>query len=106
MGERGGEMGSVKHTPGPWVVGVTVDRTHGDWPVFRLRGLEDPNPDGAEVQANANLIAAAPDLLAALEAMDRYFFIEDHTEDGDPEAYRALYEQARAALAKARGDAA
>jgi hypothetical protein len=47
-----------------------------------------------EREANARLIASAPDLLAALEVLlQRYTF---HEQDED---------QARAALAKARGEA-
>lgn len=54
-----------KHTPGPWIVGVSYDK---GWPVFRLSQLGSTlSGPGTEVDANANLIAAAPDLLAACE---------------------------------------
>ena len=65
---------TTQHTPGPWIVGVTVDRAYGEWPVFRLRDMNDADPDGAEVQANARLIAAAPDLLAACERLRQQLF--------------------------------
>lgn len=61
----------MSHTPGPW---KAVEMQHG-WHI-------GPQPDGvcsiryntdgskyAEKQCNANLIAAAPDLLEALDAM-------------------------------------
>ncbi len=49
------------HTPGQWQVGISFDN-EWVWPVFRLANLNDPNPDGQEVKANARLIAAAPEL--------------------------------------------
>jgi hypothetical protein len=57
-------MAQAKHTPGPWVAdGVLINGPDGMIGElgFGLRG--DP-----EMQANARLMAAAPDLLAALEA--------------------------------------
>ena len=66
----------VGHTPGPWIIDahpVTQKRLvvgAGDWvAVCSERGEE-------EAQANARLIAAAPELLEALEAIQRAF--NDH----------------------------
>ena len=55
-------------------------------------------------RANARLIAAAPDLLAALKAFDDAF---SHYCEGDPDSdeVSALY-QAREAIAKATGETA
>lgn len=54
-----------KPTPGPWVVGETIDmRTN--WPVFRLRDMANP-ADREEVEADRRLIEAAPDLLEACQ---------------------------------------
>jgi hypothetical protein len=56
-------MPQAKHTPGPWVAdGVCINGPDGMIGEcgFGLRG--DP-----EMQANARLMAAAPDLLAACE---------------------------------------
>lgn len=58
---------TAKHTPGPWLLtGFTVcDTTHHQriaslWPVLA-------GPLREEAEANARLIAAAPELLEALE---------------------------------------
>lgn len=62
------------HTPGPWV--VLRDPQHGgplvcteDIAIADVMELE-----GGTDEANAHLIAAAPDLLAALEDADRLLF--------------------------------
>jgi hypothetical protein len=65
-------MSDVKHTPGPWlVVGDADPEVHaedGTWIVNQVcSGAGDENDDG---MANARLIAAAPDLLAACKAFD------------------------------------
>lgn len=69
MGDRG--MSELKHTPGPWVANdkhcgnnpwrvepATKDWLNDGWTIADLLG-----PDA---EANARLIAAAPELLAAL----------------------------------------
>ena len=58
-----------KHTPGPWRV---KDRTENETIVFagknfKVAEVEHPHWDD-EAKANAALIAAAPELLAACEA--------------------------------------
>jgi hypothetical protein len=72
-----------KHTPGPWTnIGVRnmmIDgRCHRivnpeGYPSAFVPAWDRPEPGqengAAEATANANLISAAPDLLAALEAM-------------------------------------
>lgn len=60
---------STKHTPGPWERSVEVsEEYYGDWLIIgpariRIDG-KDPN---AEEDANASLIATAPELLKALK---------------------------------------
>jgi hypothetical protein len=96
---------TAQHTPGPWRVGPRQDIPEGQhvlimagqggssWGVatVKLYDMRD-----AEIQsANARLIAAAPELLAALELMLNTYNWTGITS----EAQRA----ARAALAKARG---
>ena len=73
-----------KHTPGPWqVIGGNV---YGD----NLRALLPMNG------ADARLIAAAPELLAALEmVMENY---------GSEYKFTDTFIYARAAIAKAKGE--
>jgi hypothetical protein len=60
-----------KHTPGPWRVGDAVNTIFGP-PLVRRRKGESPSLETIATlhgnrHGNANLIAAAPELLAALE---------------------------------------
>ena len=88
-----------KWTPGPWraVMGSrhVVDVFAGDRDVVSVYG----GGVGFEYRdANAHLIAAAPDLYAALEAMTaRMSLYSGHHDD-------ALTAMGKAALAKARGE--
>ena len=63
----------TSHTPGPWVYDMRDDgsmEVHNiDYSVFITK--RHPMNDRDEAVANANLIAAAPALLAALEAAER-----------------------------------
>ena len=65
--------------------------------------LGDDRGDEHNCKANAYLIAAAPDLYEALERMT---MLADCGLDSKTEEVRADIRDARAALAKARGDAA
>ena len=90
----------MTHTPGPWAVkhlhGLKADAFNitahnGEWTICM-----GPNwfPEHAEENsANANLIAAAPELFAFAE----------YVLEMDPESDAPLFAKARAALAKARG---
>lgn len=104
----------MAHTPGPWVAseGHPSDVWHVDmpgraWSVVVGRHDEDFDQPVEEVQANAKLIAAAPDLLAALR-----LGLEWSADDGYPDDHcmvspceRAFRQAARAAIAKAEGRA-
>lgn len=92
-----------KHTPGPWKwhdngypQGIRSDTGPGAVEICRIGGVADAPEDAWECDANARLIAAAPDLLEALEAL------ADKAENvmGD---HKAAIIDARAAIAKARG---
>ena len=92
----------MKHTPEPW----TVDDLRPDGNLEIVGGDDvlvaevDPNGSEKEVSANAALIAAAPDLLAACEGIMGLL-------DADLDAVAAWQKEAdavRAAIAKAKGN--
>lgn len=93
---------TTQHNPGPWYIDCQNESaTIGYRAIVDNEGYTvcSPSPMG---QANARLIAAAPDLLAALKAFDDAF---SHYCEGDPDSdeVSALY-QAREAIAKATGN--
>lgn len=65
---------SAQHTPGPWkAVCRSVAYEGGEWPEseflqWEVEGPRVPSGRGEFFRADARLIAAAPDLLAALES--------------------------------------
>lgn len=87
------------HTPAPWHVTRYNDlqysiSNHED-------GYEEQYINDTEDDANARLIAAAPELLAALENIDDYF---QCTGEIDPESVLyGIMQDAHAAMAKAKG---
>ena len=86
------------HTPGPW---VAEDVGAGDWEVNSARNdfhIASPSSHRPNVEANARLIAAAPDLLAAAEDLLLWANISDESRDAP------LRDKVRTAIAKARGE--
>lgn len=91
-----------KHTPGPWQkIGSKVKSIGMNECLIAAVSVQDD-----EGQANANLIAAAPDLLASLEEIFEIGTVflsaiegNDHLTD-----FEAWADQARKAIAKARGE--
>lgn len=101
---------SVKHTPGPWRSQVTrgeyaqVFAGNESQPVAEI-ATSHGDTFGPRERANAHLIAAAPDLLAALRAIaessGRY---DDPEHDADPiEHALVMRDIALGAIAKAEG---
>ena len=110
----------AEHTPGPWIVDKTkafgpynIITANRDWPQRKCivcsfnaaSGLWDR--DRPRVEADANLIAAAPDLLAACEyaakktgEMKEHYYLSGTLAD-DLDAVTNTLE---AAVAKARGE--
>tara|TARA_S200002703_G_scaffold33276_1_gene28818 strand:+ start:3348 stop:3626 length:279 start_codon:yes stop_codon:yes gene_type:complete len=91
----------MSHTPGPWSrVANSIKSRKADCVVVRLPAYTDCSGDETPEQlerwdADARLIAAAPELLEALEELaDQYQYINQ---------FDSFYEQARAAIAKAKG---
>lgn len=107
----------TKHTPGPWFVddrdsnrqnGIVVCTgevpARGMVTIAAIRNVGAPWPAAVDVDlANAALIAAAPDLLAACklaaEAFVNHLDYDCDESSAEREAYRAL----QAAIAKAEG---
>ena len=99
---------SAKHTPGTWTASPWTSTKRGEviaagWnitagghlvPMAFHACIDD---DNSEADANAHLMAAAPCLLAALQAYDRW---ADAVVCRDPEL-AAIRQQMRAAIAKA-----
>lgn len=105
-------MSGVKHTPGPWVVdphhagdvqdamGREIGSTYQaanlgeEWSI-----MGDIPWDAETMAANARLIAAAPDLLEALESL-----VEHTNGISLPVTAHMMRNRARDAIARARGE--
>jgi len=103
---------SAQHTPGPWEAVIDSQTPSWVWVApadwhTRVCRVVLYAYEKEEQQANARLIAAAPDLLAALEAGAEC--LVSWMEMADPDYVREPDEQVlaamRAAIAKARGEA-
>ena len=88
----------MEHTPGPWTVGMVVQNDGSlaimaeiDGESERVARVDNPEADGS-------LIAAAPELLEALERIEEICNTETS-------ALHPLRDIARAALKAAKGDA-
>ena len=72
-------MSASEHTPGPWrhegygLIGCILE-DRKEWACVARVLANDPDAQAGEVQANARLIAAAPELLLAVEAALPYLF--------------------------------
>lgn len=98
-------MSDTKFTPGPWELSLEVPNwgEGEDDPEFYsvYIGGEAVDVPTDNAKADANLIAAAPDLYAALEAM---FAIGTTSECHEGPCGHKACGLAKAALAKARGE--
>lgn len=93
---------SAQHTPAPWYWSDNVpDFPKNHCIIVDANGftIAEPSPMG---EADARLIAAAPDLLAALQMVNR-IWSHDQTANLAPDSPVAIV---RAAIAKATGGAA
>lgn len=102
-------MSQNKFTPGPWLIRRTVGgkpyqiETSDGVGITQWRGIS--RPASADGEANAQLISAAPDMLAALEKgisrLETCIEDERYMRDG---SMTYLLEIFKEAVAKARGD--
>lgn len=101
------------HTPGPWMVldtrykgveCITIAPRHTPQALCRVRNDVTGMPLNDEDVANANLIAAAPELLAACIAA----LVNDEVQEAFGPSNRnmddELREKLKAAIAKAKGE--
>jgi hypothetical protein len=99
-------MSEHKHTPGPWVVDKAPSMLGGNGFTVRAGGaiictaFPGASTDRIEpvAELNARLIAAAPELLEALKAVQTFI-------EGKPDAVEP-FGMVRAAIAKATGGVA
>ena len=105
---------SAQHTPGPWKLDGAANTNDLDIiaPTGRITMLDCEISEVSEdvLTANAHLIAAAPDLLAALQncvnvlSLALPLFDDESTDDKDSrEEVGSVLDAARDALAKATG---
>lgn len=95
-------METIKHTPGPWTINHTSDGKAALIMLGFVASVElDQNPDG---EANALLIAAAPDLLEALDNLCKQV-ARDCSISSDPKYFTLLerHQEAWQAIKKAKG---
>jgi hypothetical protein len=107
-------MSNTKHTPGPWQVDLENCHTgqvavcHGDADTYYE--VWTPNwAGGIDQKANANLIAAAPEMLEMLEEVTHQLkgaidYLEEELDTRDIMAMDGLVVKAKAAIAKAKGE--
>lgn len=95
-----------KHTSGPWVIRTAatyrsqIEAINGKGRADIVARITTPKGGAEASDANANLIAAAPDMLSALEAVEAWW--NAHGINGDHRT-DAFCDLARNALKKARG---
>lgn len=107
-------MNETKHTPGPWIVNTyeTNSRTNPRQVTVIAPGMTI-RVSGFRQDANANLIAAAPELLAVTEKLDALQRQFEYYSMGNKMPGNDLYSgllmeivtEARAAIAAAKGEA-
>jgi hypothetical protein len=85
------------HTPGPW--SVVDGEIEAEGAAVASVDRHELNPACVDAEANARLIAAAPELLEALD------YLYNWTKDvGGDEAFHDWRRRAAAAIAKATGE--
>ena len=90
---------NAQHTPGPWEVedGYAIVSTEGEF-------IASCNESDDNCNADAALIAAAPDLLAALEIAEGRLMCIDAQKLDTVARNDDVIDRIRAAIAKAKGE--
>jgi hypothetical protein len=100
----------MSHTPGPWIAEHVGRGLHNGWwvhgpgkrgeydRIVEMASAQDWDYGPIDSEADARLIASAPDLLSALERLCSVAFPPPFIE------VRRLQEEARATIAKAKGE--
>lgn len=103
---------TAKHTPGPWTVSgqrtkYVESRIRSGWvqEIAAVGPTEADNGYGPQQEANARLIAAAPELLDVVKGFRRKLETYVSVYPGDKEL-RRLLSNCDAAIAKATGEPA
>lgn len=100
------------HTPGPWIFYADLPSTDPNWHIVttanKLRVLANVHiePDNPMDEANARLIAAAPDLLEAMRGIEHFSDAVNFRSDPLSVALRQWIDAGREAIARAEGRAA
>jgi len=99
------KLEGAAHTPGPWIAepgggrGAWIKGQTGEWSALACGDTDET------AAANARLIEAAPDLLAACQAVNRYALVILSAVDFDQRSHITevsdAMRQARAAITKA-----
>lgn len=97
----------MPHTPGPWQIVISPQKHFDIVKNDETDGIAfvDVRDNKEEERANAMLIAAAPELLDALEELRRWF--DDNVSTYEPHyspEYAAMWRRVRNAIAKAKGE--
>jgi hypothetical protein len=99
----------TKHTPGPWIISGSSIWNSDTHRAIYASGRKPVNERDEEGQANARLIAAAPEMLAALEALTSWAIeaqkrlpVETWSDLENHGTIEII--EAKAAIAKARGE--
>ena len=104
------QQGEAQHTPGPWMVDGDLVRDPDEYVIAQAWAYYAPGREGQQ-DANARLIAAAPDLLAALVSASALFcddgeacrFCDADIAQGEEHDPDATCSEMIAAIDKARG---
>jgi acetylornithine deacetylase/succinyl-diaminopimelate desuccinylase-like protein len=91
-----------KHTPAPWAVREVINSNVPGQRAFAIDFNEDQEQvvDFVYEEADAHLIAAAPDLIEALDLL-----LDKAYKQNFNDSYHEILEKCEAAIAKARGEA-